>query len=125
MSTRLAAPCAFLVTCEHGGKRIPAGYRDCFAGHEDLLQSHRGFDPGALGMARDIARRLGAALITSTISRLLVDLNRSPGHPRLYSDVIRRLPAERRQRILEQHYLPYRARAEVAPLAECTFQPAL
>jgi predicted N-formylglutamate amidohydrolase len=106
--------CEFLVTCEHGGNRIPGRYRGCFAGHEALLESHRGYDPGALAMARDMARQLGAPVIFSTISRLLVDLNRSPGHPRLHAECIRRLPAEIRHRILEQHYLPFRARAEAS-----------
>lgn len=104
----------FLVTCEHGGKRIPARYRSCFIGHEALLESHRGYDPGALVMARNMARQLNAPLIYSTVSRLLVDFNRSQGHPRLHAECIRRLPDESRRRILEQYYLPFRAKAEVA-----------
>lgn len=106
--------CEFLVTCEHGGNRIPARYLNCFGGQEALLQSHHGYDPGALAMARDMARQLGVPLIFSTISRLLVDLNRSPGHPRLHTECIRRLPVDSRRRILEQYYLPFRARAEAA-----------
>jgi predicted N-formylglutamate amidohydrolase len=103
---------AFLITCEHGGKRIPAAYRDCFAGQEALLSSHRGYDPGALTLARAIAAQLDAPLLYSTISRLLVDLNRSPRHPRLHGERIRLLPIELRHRILERHYLPFRARVE-------------
>lgn len=105
---------AFLVTCEHGGNRIPTAYRDCFAGQQDLLESHRGYDPGALAMARELARRLDARLIVSTISRLLVDLNRSPGHPRLHAQAVRTLPPETRYRILERYYLPFRSRAEAS-----------
>lgn len=104
--------CEFLITCEHGGKRIPAAYRDCFAGQQDLLDSHRGYDPGALAMARHLAKGLDAPLLYATTSRLLVDLNRSPRHPRLHAGAIRRLPANLRQRILERHYLPFRAQAE-------------
>jgi predicted N-formylglutamate amidohydrolase len=104
----------FLVTCEHGGNRIPARYRDSFVGHEALLQNHRGFDFGALGMAREMAQALGAKLIFSTISRLLVDLNRSPTHPRLHADWVRRLPESSRQQILIDYYLPFRASAEAA-----------
>jgi len=44
-----------LITCEHGGNRIPPRYRPLFAGFEALLQSHRGYDPGALAMARKFA----------------------------------------------------------------------
>lgn len=104
----------FLITCEHGGNRIPARYRDNFVGRETLLQSHRGYDPGALAVARDLARQLGAPLIYSTISRLLVDLNRSPGHPRLHAACIAGLPAESRRRIVERYYLVFRARTEAA-----------
>lgn len=103
---------AFLVTCEHGGNRIPADYSDRFAGNEALLQSHSAYDPGALSMARGIARQLGSPLIYSTISRLLVDLNRSLGSPRLHSENIQSLPVKDRREIVERYYLPIRARAE-------------
>ena len=72
-----------VITCEHGGNRIPAPYRDLFHTHQALLDSHRGYDPGALIMARALATAFAAPLVTSTVSRLLVDLNRSVGHPRL------------------------------------------
>src|SRR4030081_1301042 len=63
----------FIITCEHGGNRIPAPYRRLFRGRRVLLDSHRGYDPGALVMARALARAFRAPLVTSTISRLLVD----------------------------------------------------
>jgi predicted N-formylglutamate amidohydrolase len=101
-----------VITCEHGGNRIPAPYRDLFHGHQTLLDSHRGYDPGALVMARALARAFAAPLVASTVSRLLVDLNRSVGHPRLHSEATRKMPAEVRQRILKLYYQPYRAQAE-------------
>jgi predicted N-formylglutamate amidohydrolase len=100
-----------VLTCEHGGKRIPASYRGLFEGHQALLDSHRGFDPGALTLARALAGSFAAPLVVSTISRLLVDLNRSIGHPRLHFEVIRQAPPEVRQEILRRYYEPYRARA--------------
>lgn len=103
---------AFLITCEHGGNRIPATCRSLFQGYDELLNTHRGYDPGALLMARELARSLAAPLVTSTVSRLLVDLNRSLGHPQLFSKATRRLPATLRTQIVEQHYLPYRQRVE-------------
>lgn len=102
----------FLITCEHGGNRIPPRYRSLFAGFEALLQTHRGHDPGALAMARELAGALAAPLFVSTTSRLLIDLNRSIGHPRLYSEATRGAPLALRREILEQHYLPYRNRVE-------------
>lgn len=101
-----------VITCEHGGKRIPASYRELFHGHQALLDSHRGFDPGALTMARALSGAFAAPLLVSTVSRLLVDLNRSIGHPRLHFEAIRKAPAAVRQEILRRYYAPYRARAE-------------
>lgn len=102
----------FLITCEHGGNRIPARYRNFFRGLEAKLETHRGYDAGALVMARELARELAAPLFMSTTSRLLIDLNRSIGHPDLYSEVTRCLPAAVRRDILERHYLPYRKDVE-------------
>ena len=101
-----------LITCEHGGNRIPARYRPLFAGFEESLQSHRGYDPGALAVARQMAKALAAPLFFSTTSRLLIELNRTIGHPSLYSEVTRNAPERIRREILEKHYLPYRCQVE-------------
>ena len=101
-----------LITCEHGGNRVPPRYRRLFEGHEVLLSTHRGDDPGALIMARELAKTFHAPLFFSTISRLLIDLNRSVAHPHLYSKATSAASADERQRILQTYYLPYRAHAE-------------
>lgn len=101
-----------LITCEHGGNRLPASLRARFADSAAALASHRGYDPGALVLARDLARAFAAPLIYATTSRLLVDLNRSPGHPRLFGEPVRGLPPAARAAILRRHYTPYRIRAE-------------
>lgn len=108
----MAAIDAFLITCEHGGNRIPAPYRPLFRGSRALLDSHRGYDPGALTMARSLARAFEAPVVTSTVSRLLIDLNRSIGHPRSFSEATRDAPAALRAKIVEQHYRPYRDQVE-------------
>ena len=101
-----------LVTCEHGGNRVPPRYRSLFRGLQRVLKSHRGYDFGALLMARQMAAAFEAPLVASTVTRLLVDLNRSISHPRLHADTVRTTAHEERQRILAEHYLPYRAQAE-------------
>ncbi len=101
-----------VITCEHGGNRIPLAYRTLFAQHTDLLQSHRGFDFGALVMAQSLAAAFGAPLLASTVSRLLVDLNRSIGHPHLHFEPVRTLPDAALKVILARHYQPYRSQAE-------------
>jgi predicted N-formylglutamate amidohydrolase len=103
---------SFLITCEHGGNRIPAPYRHLFQGHRAVLDSHRGYDSGALAMARALARAFGAPLVSSTVSRLLVDLNRSLGHPQLFSAATRGTSATFRAQLVARHYQPYRAQVE-------------
>jgi len=63
-------------------------------------------------MARQLARALRAPLVTSTVSRLLIDLNRSIGHPQLFSAATRNVPAAMRRSIVAEHYLPYRGQVE-------------
>jgi predicted N-formylglutamate amidohydrolase len=109
-----------LITCEHGGNRIPAPYRPLFAKMRPALQSHRGYDPGALALARDLARAFDAELVYSTTSRLLVELNRSPNHKQLFSEATRALPPADRERLLARYYRPYRewVEAQVAATVE-------
>ena len=57
----------------------------CSRARAALLASHRGFDPGALDVARRLARAWRAPLVAATTTRLLVDLNRSPHNPAVFS----------------------------------------
>lgn len=107
-------PDFMLVSCEHGGRRIPPALAAAFAGWESILDSHRGFDRGALILARALAQTFAAPLLASTTSRLLIDLNRSLSHPAVWSDVSRKLPEADRREIVRRHYLPYRQRVEDA-----------
>ena len=103
---------AFLFTCEHGGNRIPARYRTLFAGQRALLDSHRGYDSGALRVAKALAKDFDAPLVAATVSRLLVDLNRSLGHRQVFSPATRAAPATLRATIVDEHYRPYRTEVE-------------
>jgi predicted N-formylglutamate amidohydrolase len=101
-----------IVSCEHGGNRVPPQYRARFRGRRRLLQSHRGYDPGALTLARQFAASFGAPLHFSTVSRLVVELNRSASHPALLSLCMQPLAEAEREALLARHYLPYRAGIE-------------
>ena len=101
-----------LITCEHGGNRIPSEYWPLFTKHRAALASHRGYDPGALALARDFAAAFDAELVYSTTSRLLVELNRSPRHPQVFSEATRGLPPQERARLMQRYYWPYRSWVE-------------
>jgi predicted N-formylglutamate amidohydrolase len=104
-----------LVTCEHGGNAVPQQYLALFPDSaRQALESHRGFDAGALTVARALSEAVGAPLLYSETTRLLVDLNRSPRHPRLYSEYTRTLGAADKSKLLAAHYTPYRSAVERA-----------
>ena len=101
--------CALLLSCEHGGNLVPEPWQSLFHGQEELLASHRGYDIGIAGFARRLSSQLQAPLYLTEVTRLLVELNRSPGHPGLYSEFSRSLTKDERKHLLELHYHPYRA----------------
>ncbi|MEJ2206102.1 MAG: N-formylglutamate amidohydrolase [Gemmatimonadota bacterium] len=98
---------ALLVTAEHGGNHVPGPYREIFAPHGELLRSHRGWDPGSLHLARRLARILDGWLIEATVTRLLVDLNRSRTNPRVFSQITRPLPPAERALLLHGYHRPH------------------
>jgi predicted N-formylglutamate amidohydrolase len=113
-----------LVSCEHASNRLPEGMR----APAELLDLHVAWDPGALPIARRLARMFDAPLHAGEYSRLVVDLNRTVGNSvliRRRSDG-HRIPFNRgltddevRHRI-ERYYLPYRnaVSADVARIIE-------
>jgi predicted N-formylglutamate amidohydrolase len=126
-----------VVTCEHGGRVVPRDYARLFAGRQSLLASHRGWDAGALDLARHVAKAFDAPLHAATTTRLLVDLNRSIGHPQLFSEITRPLPRSQRRHIVEHFYRPHRQAVEgdilrraagggrIIHVASHTFTPSL
>lgn len=99
---------ALLLTCEHAGNRVPKEFAKHFKDHQDLLATHRGWDPGALKLAKYLERHLQVPLIFTDYTRLLVEPNRSLGHPNLFSLVTRDLHLETKSKILELYYHPHR-----------------
>jgi predicted N-formylglutamate amidohydrolase len=99
---------ALVLACEHASKRVPSRYRPLFRRREALLDSHRGWDPGALELARALARRFGAPLFRGVVTRLLVDLNRSFQSPTLFSEYALRLEEKERLALLARYWEPYR-----------------
>ena len=104
----------WLVSCEHGGNRVPKEFAPRFAAAADVLATHRGYDLGALEVARAFGRRLGVTPLTATTTRLVVDLNRSPGNRNVFSAYTRSLTAAERAAALAEHYWPYRTAVEQA-----------
>lgn len=105
-------PVLALVTCEHASAHVPTRYAKLFSGRGALLQSHRGYDRGALEVAKSVARALAVPCFFGQSTRLLIDLNRSIGHRALFSELTRGLARETKQHIVREHYQPYREGVE-------------
>ncbi|MEL0456855.1 N-formylglutamate amidohydrolase [Flavobacteriaceae bacterium SZ-1-7] len=100
-----------VLTCEHGGNVIPEGFKVYFEKQEALLNSHRGYDLGALDLFHHLNPLAGYTLHSET-SRLLIELNRSLHHPKLFSEFTKSLLKAEKEQLINTYYLPYRVAVE-------------
>lgn len=69
-----------VLVCEHASNALPHPWGDLGLSAAQT-HAHIAWDPGALGLARGLATRLGASLIHAPVSRLIYDCNRGPDRP--------------------------------------------
>lgn len=69
-----------LLICDHASRTIPAAL-GTLGVEERHLSRHVAWDIGAAAVARRLSQRLDAAAVLAGYSRLVIDLNRPPGHP--------------------------------------------
>ncbi|MGY5849441.1 N-formylglutamate amidohydrolase [Salegentibacter sp. F14] len=100
-----------VLTCEHASNLIPKEYRYLFLKADVILNSHRGYDPGAFDLFEHL-QALGDFSLAQHISRLLVEVNRSLGHPDLFSEFTKDLSQGEKNKIISQWYTPYRIELE-------------
>lgn len=115
---------AAVIVCEHASNHFAPDWGD-LGTTAKTRKSHAAFDPGALDLARALARQLDAPLISGGLSRLIYDLDRPPHAPTAMPIVsqVHKIPGNReltttdRLRRVRQIYLPFHA-ALSAMLAE-------
>ena len=73
------APAPILLVCDHASNRIPAAFANLGL-DEAALGLHVAADIGAGEITRHLAIHLDAPAVLANYSRLVVDLNRQPGH---------------------------------------------
>jgi predicted N-formylglutamate amidohydrolase len=112
MSSLADLPVTLLITCEHGGNDVPEKYKTLFEKDSDVLFTHRGYDIGALDIARYLSEHLKSELFYSTITRLLVEANRSIDNAQLFSEFTSSLSENEKDVITEKYYHPYRKQVE-------------
>ncbi len=101
------SPVSVLITAEHASNAVPEDLAWCFQRHSDVLQTHRAWDPGSGELAKQLARELSAPILSGKLTRLLVDLNRSIRHPRLFSEFSRKLSDDERHELVRQWHAPH------------------
>ncbi|GGB53298.1 N-formylglutamate amidohydrolase [Roseibium aquae] len=72
-----------VLVCDHASNRMPRPFETDLGVTEEDKTAHIAWDPGALGVSRALSRLLDAPLIHSTVSRLIIDCNRSEHAPDL------------------------------------------
>jgi predicted N-formylglutamate amidohydrolase len=123
-----------LLVCEHASNHFPDRFGSLGLSDE-TRSAHIAWDPGALGLARGLSKRLDATLAHAKVSRLVYDLNRAPDAPGAIADKSEAYevpgnagltPAQRWQRT-EAIYLPFHnaLHGEVARRIALGRQPVL
>ncbi|QHL85982.1 N-formylglutamate amidohydrolase [Nibribacter ruber] len=130
-------PLVCLLTCEHAGNEVPPETAHIFKGKEEVLYTHKAIDLGAHVLARHLERALHLPLYVTTVTRLLVEANRSLDSDELFSKFSKKLSEAEKHQVLEAHYHPHRNQVlnrieeeiakgnRVLHLAVHTFTPAL
>ena len=102
---------SLVITCEHAGNEVPDRYVHLFHDPE-ALNSHRGWDPGALSIAEFVKSETKAPLFSCKITRLLIELNRSLNSMSLFSEYSSQLTSQEKGALVNEIYLPYRDAVE-------------
>jgi predicted N-formylglutamate amidohydrolase len=105
-------PLTLVISCEHAVNTIPATYQKLFAPYQELLETHRSIDFGALEIASDLKQMFNCDFVQAQATRLLIDCNRSLTHPHCFSEITASLPLAEKQQIIQQYYLPFRQEVE-------------
>ena len=105
-------PTILLISCEHAVNTVPPTYRHLFHQHESLLQTHRAIDFGAVEIANHLSETLGCEYTKATVTRLLIDCNRSLTHPHCFSEFTHPISTNEKQALVDQYYSPFRQETE-------------
>ncbi len=111
----------FFLACDHAGRAIPRGLGRLGLAEAETLR-HIAWDIGIGAVGQLLSRRLDAALIRQTYSRLVIDCNRDPAVPSSIPEISEttEIPGNRglseiaRAARVEAVFRPYHARIRTA-----------
>jgi predicted N-formylglutamate amidohydrolase len=105
---------SLILTCEHAGNQVPDEYKSLFENQDEVLQSHRGWDPGAWLLANFLSKKLEAPIFGCLTTRLLIEANRSVDNVQLFSEFTSSLKEEAKEKLIQEIYKPYRDQVQKA-----------
>ncbi len=73
-------PTPLLLICDHASRAVPAALNNLGL-DDEAFDHHICYDIGAAAVAHKLSETLDAGLVLAGYSRLVIDLNRPPGHP--------------------------------------------
>ena len=125
-----------LVLCDHATNNVPTEVNGGDLGlPRAQMGRHIAYDPGALGVARELAAVTRAPMLSTRFSRLVIDPNRGEDDPtlvmQLYDGTIipanRNISAAEVTRRLDTYHRPYHdaVDSEIERLVGAGFDPAL
>lgn len=97
-----------IITSEHSRNRIPSRFQHLFQHEPRILETHRAWDPGVQHLEAAFQKHLRQPIVRGEVSRLLIELNRSEHHPRLFSEFTQQLSLAELQWLKGRYYHPYR-----------------
>ena len=101
-------PLALVISCEHAVNTVPEAYRHLFPTDMLLVKTHQAIDFGAAEQAEHIAAITHSDYFAATISRLLIDCNRSLTHKHCFSAWTKHLPPSEKANLIQHYYQPFR-----------------
>lgn len=101
-----------VLSCEHAVDTIPSEYSALFQEPLSHADERKSMDQGALNITKQISQQLNCPYTQSTVSRLLIDCNRSLSHSRCFSKYTKSLPFIEKQQLIDQYYTPFREQTQ-------------
>lgn len=96
-----------ILTCEHASNALPSKYISIFETHQTRLNTHAGYDIGAFEVYKSL-QFLADFSAHYPWSRLLIEVNRSLGHPKLFSSISKTFDIAEKNKIISEFYQTYR-----------------
>lgn len=102
-------PYHLILSCAHAVNTVPPAYLSLFKQQAPVLQTHRAIDLGAAAITSHLSRALACDVTHATVTRLLIDCNRSL-RGRCFSEFTLNLPTKEKQQLIDHYYKPFRQR---------------